>query len=281
MPFKIPHLWVRRHTAMREYKDPSFGTKPERLYQIFSGLVDRFLHLKLKIHNQPGMIISISGLDGAGKSSHIDSLVNAFTICEIKTMTLWTRAGSLPITKFFTKINHVSAFRNNENEVDKVHIASPVSSFKIYIWKLLNILDFLIYYGIFVRIQKYLNRVVICDRYFIDTVVDMESYNRIGKINRFLYKLYKALIPEPDLVLFIKVDPRNIKKRNKSTPTEDFRFNHTLYEKLIKTNKVLIVDNSDRFDLVSTKLIKTTLSKYFSRYPEKSQNYKTISFKFK
>jgi len=109
----------------------------------------------------------------------------------------------------------------------------------------------------------------------------MESYNRIGKINRFLYKLYKALIPEPDLVLFIKVDPRNIKKRNKSTPTEDFRFNHTLYEKLIKTNKVLIVDNSDRFDLVSTKLIKTTLSKYFSRYPEKSQNYKTISFKFK
>ncbi len=279
MPFKLPHLWIRMHTALREYKDTSFGNSFFRLYQIFGGLVDRFVHLKLKIHNQPGMIISVSGLDGSGKTKHIKALQNAFNTCDIKTKIVWSRAGSMLLTRFFSKIN-----RNNLKIKDKRELINrnhSKNSFKIFVWRFLNIIDLVLFYSIKVRFNKYFNKVVICDRYFLDMIVDMEAYEGKMNKNRIMYKILKLLIPSPDLSFFIKAEPEIIIKRAKKELNENIDFNNRVYENFIPGEKIDIIDNNFDFNTSSNKIINKSLTTFFSKYPDKFRNYKVISYRYK
>lgn len=282
MPFQIPHLWTRRHSALRELYDPSFGSKLARVYQITGGLVDRFIHLKLKLHNQPGMLIAVSGLDGSGKTIHINSLINAFNHCEINTKYFWTRAGSLSITKFFSRI-YKGKGDNISSQKDTLLNTSKKTKkqFLISFWRVLNIIDLVLFYSIIIRYHKLLNKVVICDRYYIDTLVDIESFNQRGEVNRIIYRIYKALIPKPDLAVYIKTPLSVIRERVKEKIVEDIDFNYKLIEKIIRSEKVMIIDNTNKFDNVSENLVNKVLTKYFDKYPNKFRNYKVVSYKYK
>jgi len=281
MPFKTPHLWTRRHTALRTLHDPSFGSKLARYYQVFGGLADRLVHLKLKFHNQPGMIIAFSGLDGAGKSQHINSLEKAFNVSEIKTKQVWTRVGSLPLTKLFTRIYK----GKRENKDIQKSVSEPKDRTKnrviVSFWRILNITDLIFYYGIYVRFQKVRLKVVLCDRYYVDTIVDMEAYNKGNIVNRFMYKIYKFLIPKPDINFFIDASPNIIIKRSEGDIIEDIEFNYNLIRPLAEEENLIPIDNNVSFDEASEKLIHYSLCRFFSKYPSKYKNYKIVSSRYK
>lgn len=281
MPFKTPHLWTRRHTALRTINDPSFGSKLARYYQVFGGLADRLVHLKLKFHNQPGIIIAFTGLDGAGKSQHINSLEKAFNVSEIKTKQVWTRVGSLPLTKLFTRI--YKGKRKNTEMQKSVNEPRSRTKNKIVVsfWRLLNIIDLIFYYGIYVRFQKMRLKVVLCDRYYVDTVVDLEAYNKENRIDRVIYKIYKLLIPKPNINFFIDTFPSIIKERSNGSIIEDIDFNYSLIKPLAEEENLITIENNVSFEEASEKLIHYSLTHFFNKYPSKYKNYKIISSRYK
>lgn len=280
-PFKISHLWTRIHTSLRELRDPTFGNKFSRFYQVFTGLLDRFIHLKLKFHNHPGFIVAVSGLDGSGKTKYLNMLKGHFKESEIISSIKWHRTGSLPLTQFVLKL--IRGKRNNKinNRKNSENIKNlPKNSTTITIWEWLNFIDLLIFYFIKIQIPKKLGKVILCDRYILDDIVDFESCRKT-KNNQFLYKIMMRFFPKPDLYIFVDTPIEMIKSRAIETIGENIEKNYVLCQELTQKNNIEIIDNSQPFDIASQKFINKSLSMFFSKFPEKFKGYKVISFRYK
>ena len=281
-PFKISHLWTRIHTSLRELRDPAFGNKFSRFYQVFAGLVDRFIHLKLKFHNHPGFIVAVSGLDGSGKTKYLSMLKGHFKESEIISTIKWHRTGSLPLTQFVLKVvrgKRDKRISNQENS-EKMKVL-PKNSTTVIIWEWLNFIDLLIFYFIKIQLPQKMGKVILCDRYILDDIVDFESCRKINNNNRFLYKIIMRFFPKPDLYFFVNIPIEIIKNRAKEKIIENIEKNYVVYQELTKQIGIEIIDNSQPFDIASQKFTNKSLSMFFSKFPDKYKGYKVISFRYK
>lgn len=284
MPFKIPHVWTRLHTSLRVINDPTFGNKFKRYKQVFLGLLDGFIHLKLGIKSHPSFFITFSGLDGSGKTEHIKTLRNAFDTCDIETKYLWSRAGSLPIIhsalkvmrKIFS-IKHKSV--NSSNKSKSTYL--PHNLITIKTWRLINTIEMGIFYFFNVKLPLLFGKVVIADRYIFDSIVDLENLNNNIKFNRILYRILKKITPSPDIAFFLKVNSEVIIKRLNNETIEELTKKSHLYNQLLKHEDFFIIENSDNFDNVSEKIVKVALSDFFKKYPEKFNGYTVCSLRYK
>ena len=284
MPFVIPHLWTRIHTALREFDDPSFGTKAQRYWQVFGGLFDRFIHLKLGIKNHPPMFIAFSGLDGSGKTRHIETLRSNFLTCDIKTAYLWNRAGSFPFIGLILKIRRLikSVFVpvSTVSEKSEKNILSQ-NSLPIMLWRVLNVFEMIIFYFFKIRIPMLLGKVIIADRYVYDSMVDMEYTAKSDDFCRVVYSILKHLTPKPDLPFFLDVNTDSIIKRGGDEIKEELVTKDRYYKKVISEMEAVCVDNNLEFRKASEKISRIALREFFSKYPEKFKGYKVISFRYK
>ena len=137
------------------------------------------------------MIITISGLDGAGKSTQIDQLTRKFSDDGFKVRYVWARGGYTPgfeinkkcLRSIFRKTLPPPGPSNLRNE----KLKSPLIQ---RIWLIIAIADLIILWGIYVRILRAMKSVVICDRYLNDTLLDVRrnlvvcniENGRIGKL---------------------------------------------------------------------------------------------------
>ncbi len=282
MPFKIPHLWTRQHTALRELNDPSFGNIFQRLYQIFSGLADRFIHLKLKMKNHPGCFISFSGIDGSGKSSHIKALHNAFSTCEIKSRVIWGRAGSTPLISLILKFRRLFTNSKSADKTTSPSTQQYKSPLSLWFWRKLNVLDLILFCFFKATLPKLSGKVVIADRFIYDSIIDMEALSKTPRYNRLSYKILKWFTPTPDVALYIDVNPQEVYKRLKDQVIkEDLNKEYQAYKVILPLMNPKIYNNNTAFSQVSEQVIADTLSAFFSKYPEKYRDYKTVSFRYK
>ena len=284
LPFKIPHLWTRIHTSLRELRDPLFGTKMQRYNQILFGLADRFIHLKLGVNSHPNMFITFSGLDGSGKTKHIEVLRHNFKVCDITSYYIWSRTGSLPIISLLLKIVRLFKFGTTEKSKilqKKEEYQLPKNSFTKKVWRLINITDMIFFYFFKVKIQLIFGKAVIADRYIYDSIVDLESIEDSQNFDRFLYKILEGLTPKPDIAFFIDIYTQTIIQRGSDEIKDELEIKELYYKKIITKMNAVLIDNSIAFDEVSEKICNIALSKFFEKYPEKYDGYKLVSLKYK
>jgi len=282
LPFKISHLWTRIHTSLRELRDPFFGNKLSRFYQVFSGLFDRFIHLKLKFHNHPGFVVAISGLDGSGKTKYLHCLKRHFNECEIKSTIKWHRVGSLSLTQFVLKLIRGNKDKGLPNckKSENMEVLSK-NALAVTIWEWLNFIDLLIFYFFKVQVPKKLRMVVLCDRHILDDIIDFESLRKTNNNNRIFYKIIMRFFPKPDLYFLLNTPIEIIKSRTKEKIAENINQNSNIYSELKKQIGIEIVDNSQSFNIASQKFTNESLSMFFSKFPDKYKGYKVISFRYK
>lgn len=285
LPFYLPHLWSRFHSSIREFIDPSFGSKFRRFYQVFGGLIDRLIHLKLKFHNQPSMHIAFSGMDGSGKSTFIDHLTSNFADCDIKTKVVWHRPGSMGITKLFLngrrKIAHKACNSiKSTPSTDKKEIKRNKSKIENFLYRLLYFID-MQFYNISLRYNLMHGKVVIADRYLLDDMVDIESLNNKPKFDRLSYWLLKKSLPKPKIHYLIYADTKEIRKRSNEEILEDLNLYETLYNEVKQQFNVTIINNSLEFTKVYNALSHNVLNTYFSLFPQKFSGYIVKSYIYK
>ena len=120
------------------------------------------------------------------------------------------------------------------------------------------------------------------DRYLIDNIIDIERATNNPKTNRFIYVILNKLIPKPECEIFISLTPESILNRGCDENIEEIREKYNLYEKLVKKNKDLIImDNEKDVTEVSSEIIKTVITKFFDKYPDKYDGYKVKSWRYK
>jgi thymidylate kinase len=285
MPFNIPHLWTRFHTSIRVYNDITFGSKNQRIYQIFSSLLDGFIHSKLKIKSHPSFFITFSGLDGSGKTKHIDVLQKNFLSSGIKTHKIWSRAGSFPFVNNILKIMGF-IFSRNSRKIDKKETITqskrnlPKNKFINSSWVLINIMEMIIFYFVKIRVPLWLGKVIIADRYIYDSIIDLEGITKTGNFNRGLYRLLFACVPKPDISFYLDLHPTTILERGSDEIEEELNENYEYYNNITRDKNFIIIDNSIEFDFANQNLTFLTLSNYFNKYPEKFKGYKVVSFRY-
>jgi dTMP kinase len=152
-------------------------------------------------------LITFSGLDGAGKSTQIGLLLERLRREGRNPIYVWTRGGYTPLFERFKAL-----LRRLPGQVvpPSGHSPERTRSFSKgwvrRLWSVLALFDLLWVYGVQVRWWRWRGRVVVCDRYLWDTLVDFRlnfSEERIE--DSWLWRLLVWLTPNPDAAFLLLV----------------------------------------------------------------------------
>lgn len=233
------------------------------------------IKLKLGIRGQRGMLISLSGIDGSGKSSATQVLLKAFVTSDILAYPCWIRFGSV---EWLRKSSQIS--NNNQREVSLSNASSALerrqsklkNPFLRMGWLLLNLAHLTLFYNLKVRVSTWFGYVVICDRYIYDALVEIEaSLPNSSSLIRLSEWLLMHLCPKPQLAWLFDLPPgealsRHKDERSSSSAQKELAFQRERYLTLQKLYQLLLVNNQGDKNEVTDMVVLVTLRMYFRDY---------------
>lgn len=144
------------------------------------------------------LILSYSGIDGSGKTSIIDGVSGVLESNGYRTKYVWLRYNHY-ITKILlifcrliglTKYKTIDGVRVGHHDFYKSKIISYA-----FIW--LTYIDTLIVSLLLVYLPRLFSNVtIICDRWILDILIDLEIDTKINLDDTFILKMFFALIPD-------------------------------------------------------------------------------------
>jgi len=152
---------------------------------------------KSGIRPQRGMLISISGTDGTGKTAQAQALSEALTTSEAYNNVVWSRIGTTPLYRRASQ----TAQRTTSASKKSVHApAGTPGGWRRalgFVWAIANVLDLALTYQWRVRLPLMTGRVVVCDRYTHDAAVEIAERLGPSALEGLPVKLLYALSPRP------------------------------------------------------------------------------------
>ncbi len=285
LPFKLPKMFGKFLHFVKTVRDKT--TSPSRkiyeLYQVAHGALFSalFYEFKINIRRQQPMLISISGVDGSGKTTYAKALYDCLTFCELRTKLVWSRVGSSAFLKPFSKTAKILYGRRKgkripeyepyqESEARRKHLFKESSVFRTLGISML-LLEMLGQYFWEVTVPLLLRKVVICDRYACDTLVDMATrynLNTDSLEGRVFSKVLTALTRKPDVAYVLDLPLEEICDRREMGSEEKslIREQIDLYKKLSSMYKLHQIKNDRAIDKISDEMIREILTEYYKKW---------------
>jgi thymidylate kinase len=154
------------------------------------------------------VLITFSGMDGAGKSTQIVMLSDFFKSRGASTFNYWARGGYTPgfqfLKCFLRFVMGKKLPRKGRSTKRSQMLANPKVS-KIWLW--MAICDLIFFYTN-LRFKSYFGNIVICDRFVEDTRLDFSLNFPSIKFEKFLVWRFLQLIkPKPDIAFLLMISP--------------------------------------------------------------------------
>lgn len=200
------------------------------------------------------MLITFSGLDGAGKTTLIRSLKSTLENrqCKVATMTMYDNVGLYASIRFLR--NQIRAPKQtNQVSTDQdrlgVEKAKPkgISKFFLTIFRSRPTRRVVLFFDLLV-LQAYRfywetlrGHVVILDRYFYDSLADVVD----GK-NWLYARFVLKILPIPDLPIFVDVTPQQAFERKGEYPVDYMERRRAVYKNIFsRVRKSVILKNEN------------------------------------
>ena len=213
-PLGISFRFSKRHYYGKVWRDP--GTSPrQKVTDICkhsrAGVERRFL-----FQAQRGMLVSLSGIDGSGKSVQAELLAQALDTCAIHNRTVWSRAASSPLADAVIKL--VKPLLARRSPLDTVSDTREAKVLRKGLWlqrpalragwTALVVLDLVLRYWGRVLWQLLQGRVVIADRYIYDALVELTVLvDRSVLAEGWAARVLRWLCPRPAHAILLTVSP--------------------------------------------------------------------------
>jgi len=208
-----------------------------------------------------GVFICFTGIDGSGKTSHAISIVSFLIQNYVKCKYVWTRW--IPITLkpviILTKIllfkrstAHALA-RSNEDYIEyrsakRRYLKKSLAR----IWQNMVLFDYLLQVLIKIRIPLLFGKVVVCDRYLYDTLVDfaVDSSCSKGKFKNMLKMRVVSLFPKPDVLFLLDVPEEVALKRKRDIKALTHLLDRRVFFLVLakELHSIEVIDNSGYFN---------------------------------
>lgn len=187
--------------------------------------------------NNCGFVVAILGVDGAGKSTVIDSIKPAlYTMTRGEIYIKHLRPGLLPPLARLKGKNAVPI-----GPVLDPHGSTPSGIFGSFARLIYLLADYVVGYWLLIR-PKIANQpaIVLYDRYAYDMALDPRRF-RIGLPGGLVYWFAK-LAPKPDIIICLHALPKVIVKRKKELPIREIQRQVNELKKFAKNepNAILI-----------------------------------------
>jgi len=171
-----------------------------------------------------GLLITFSGLDGAGKSTQIDLLMDRLRAGGHDPVYLWTRGG---YTALFERLK--SLLRRLPGRAMPPAGPNPARAQAFRkgwvrrAWLVLALLELIWVYGLQIRWWQVRGRDVVCDRYLWDTLIDFRlNYSEERVESWWLWFILARVAPQPD-VAFLMLVPVEESVQRSDLKGEPFR----------------------------------------------------------
>lgn len=172
-----------------------------------------------------GRLVVFSGLDGAGKSTQIQLLHNYCVENGLRTEYLWSRGGysrGMEIIK--QALRRLIPGKRMPSSGDHAARANAFARPGLRkLWLLAAILDLHRVYGVIFRLWLRQGKVVIADRYLVDTQIDFRLNFPVERVEKWRsWRFLERLAPKPDLAFMLLV-PVAVSLRRSDEKKEPYR----------------------------------------------------------
>jgi thymidylate kinase len=229
VPAELPFFESKRIYYRKVLRDPS---RPlwRRALDVVATLLWA-VRWKLHIRSQHGLLISISGCDGSGKTLQAERLQRVFETCDVRVRGVWARGASSRFMGVFIRMGKKLGGGEgrgggedgvSENAGDRERLPedrrmesrrrslqNPLSRFAFGV---LYALDLGWVYCVKTRWWLWAGNVVVADRYVYDGLVDFALFSGVAQPPLSLRWL-RRLSPKPAVAAILDVDPEEALRR--------------------------------------------------------------------
>jgi thymidylate kinase len=218
LPLKLPNRIIIKAFIKKVFATPNFSFLQKSM-KIFS---TSWSYVKKRFKKEiPGFLVCFSGQDGTGKTNHSKLLQKELSHRKIRTDYIWSRGIGYFIEPLLrmarllilgSKLSKSSEYTSKRNSVLK---REPIRT----LWTYATLADEILLIFFRVRISLLRGRVVICDRYILDILVDLKC--ELDKdISGIIQKFIKKLIPAPKIHFILDAKPEELLKRKRDLNLE-------------------------------------------------------------
>ena len=184
----------------------------------------------------PTRLLVLAGMDGAGKTLQARRLVQELTAADVPTCYLWCRGRnwlSLPIIALGRRLQGAPKThqdvadendRRREADYQKKKTGILRNPLARLLWSVTVLTERLLELSLYVRRALRRGQVVVADRYLFDSLVDLAvDLDEPPEVAaRRLSQWYTAMLPRPDCVFLLDVDPVTAYARKSDVPSLDY-----------------------------------------------------------
>jgi thymidylate kinase len=284
VPAQIPFRPAKIVYYRKVMRDTRRG-RGRKLLDVFDTLLWA-VRWKFHVRSQPALLVSVSGIDGSGKSMQAEQLRAAFETCDVRVRCVWARGASsrgvgavlragksvlgareraerdVPTPDTIAQTPRSEAQRFNERQR---RLRNP---FARWVFSLVYAVDLKLTYVIKVRFLLMTGSVVICDRYVYDALVDFALFTGTDAARPpFALNVMRALVPRPQVAVLLDVDPAEaLRRKPEEGGTAHLAAARAMFLELAKSHRLSVVPAGAPAGAVQARLARAALDAFYARY---------------